>query len=259
MELPKTAVPIKGSKDHWIDIDGSVYALNRRNNQPATLIKKAQNTVYGYKYVGVYYPDKGRNIPKRVHKLVAEAFIPNPDNLPIVGHKNNIKSDNRVENLYWTTVKENTQKASDDGLMPQKIGFDNPLSKPVNMYDTLTNKLLGSYGSMSEAASTTGVLLATIRTQAMYKRPNRKPYYFRFADDPSTYEYKYVGQFDYDTDKLIAVFVNTGHASRVTGISDSTICSQIKKGKPKHKFQDTYFKLIESNKCEETIESPKGE
>ena len=44
---------------------------------------------------------------KRVNRLIALTFIPNPDNLPQVGHDNDIKSDNSVSNLYWTTDLEN--------------------------------------------------------------------------------------------------------------------------------------------------------
>ena len=115
LQLPKTALPIAGAIEHWIDIDGSVYAIDRRNNRKPRLIKKSQSEVNGYKYCGIKYKN-GKIISKRVHRLVAEAFIPNPNGYRVVGHKNNIKNDNRVENLYWTTTKENTQKAFDDGL-----------------------------------------------------------------------------------------------------------------------------------------------
>ena len=56
MELPKTALPIEGSRDHWIDIDGSVYAIDHRVQGHGRLIRKALNTVHGYKYCGIYYP-----------------------------------------------------------------------------------------------------------------------------------------------------------------------------------------------------------
>ena len=184
-ELPKTAKYIANSEDHWIDVDGSVYAYNTRNNQKKVLIKKAQHTVHGYKYCGIKYKGKENNVSKRVHRLVAEAFIPNPNNYNVVGHRNNIKDDNRVENLYWTTVQENTQKAFDDGLLRNDKGYDDSQSNPVIMFETATNKKINEYGSICEASKKTGISKNTISRQAKYKRPVRKPFYFRYANDES--------------------------------------------------------------------------
>lgn len=59
-------------------------------------------------YIIVTLCKEGSSLQKRVHRLVAEAFIPNPENKPQIDHINTIKDDNRVENIRWVTAKENT-------------------------------------------------------------------------------------------------------------------------------------------------------
>jgi hypothetical protein len=60
--------------------------------------------VHGYEYVSLC--SQGFRQERRIHRLVAEAFIPNPDEKPTVNHINEDKSDNRVQNLEWATTKE---------------------------------------------------------------------------------------------------------------------------------------------------------
>ena len=100
MELPKNAKLIKGTRD-YITPNGDVYTYrsNYKGIKSDKVIKKSQTTCWGYKYCAIKYIGKSKLKSRRVHRIVAETFIPNPNNLPVVGHKNNIKSDNRVENL----------------------------------------------------------------------------------------------------------------------------------------------------------------
>ena len=57
----------------------------------------------------------------RVHRLVAEAFLPNPDNLPIVEHRDDNKQNNNVDNLFWSTQQANSQHAKDHGLGMNRV------------------------------------------------------------------------------------------------------------------------------------------
>jgi hypothetical protein len=58
-------------------------------------------------YLRVNLCKEGNHKHFKVHRLVAQAFIPNPNNFPIINHKNEIKTDNRVENLEWCTYSYN--------------------------------------------------------------------------------------------------------------------------------------------------------
>ena len=69
------------------------------------ILKPYINKKNGYAYIGLH---KNKNIKViRIHRLVAINFIPNPNNFPIVNHKNGVRNDNRVENLEWCTQRYN--------------------------------------------------------------------------------------------------------------------------------------------------------
>lgn len=67
-------------------------------------------------YLHLSLTNKNKSISSYCHRLVAMAFIPNPENKPTVNHINGIKTDNRVENLEWTTYSENHKHAFKIGL-----------------------------------------------------------------------------------------------------------------------------------------------
>lgn len=261
--LPQDAKRINGTMN-WVDRKGNMYGIETRilrsNRWTSGFEAKHKhygeyfkynlfvNNHNGYVYGSVKYilPNgKKENRQRRIHILVAETFIPNPNNYPIVGHKNNIKSDNRVENLYWTTYAENTQKAVDDGLLTNDKGYDDSQSHPVYMFNTYTNELMGSFGSCREASRETGVKLNTIMRQAKYKHPVRKPYYFRFQDDPCCEppeEQHIVVQYDLLTGQPMTMFYNSGEASRQTGINQKVITQQCRNGVvPKWTKSGWYF------------------
>lgn len=188
-KLPKTVKRIKGSKD-YADIDGSVYTQIRNQNGVCVGFRKKSPNLgrrNGYFYIPIYDESLKCCKTRRLNRVIAETFLPNPKNLPIVGHRNNIKTDNRVANLYWTTHAENVQKAVDDGLLVNDKGYQDSQSKPVVMFETKTNKELGRYGSICEAVRLTGLSKTTVARQARYKRPVRKPFYFRYQNDPSCF------------------------------------------------------------------------
>lgn len=91
-------------------IDGYEYEVSDqgevRNRKTLRILKPHQHK-RGYHQIDLQKDGKGKMY--RVHRLVAMAFLENPDNLPEVDHKNGIRNDNRLENLHWVSASQNMQ------------------------------------------------------------------------------------------------------------------------------------------------------
>lgn len=168
------------SVDDYITRDGCVYKYMR--DKGLFLKRKTRiNQHNGYEYVCITTSEGNKN--RRVHRLIAMAYISNPNEYPIVGHKNNIKHDNRIENLYWTTIAKNTQKAHDDGLIVNDIGIEDSQSNPIACF-TNQHKLVGVYGSISEAGRCIiGSSKSSISKVLDKTTKGRKGYYYKSISD----------------------------------------------------------------------------
>ena len=93
--------PIKGfEQSYHINEKGQVFSF--KSNK----ILKNKIGTHGY-YIVYLTSLNGKTVAKQIHRLIAEAFIPNPMNKPCIDHINAIRTDNSISNLRWCTYKEN--------------------------------------------------------------------------------------------------------------------------------------------------------
>lgn len=95
-------------------------------------IRKIHINQNGYCFVSGSLGCREKKITFRVHKAVAESFIDNPNNLPMVNHKDGNKLNNHISNLEWCTNAENIQHAHNNNLIDVKRGEENVNAKLNN-------------------------------------------------------------------------------------------------------------------------------
>lgn len=157
-------------KEIWKDIPGyeglyqvsnlgRVKSLERYKDNNGGLVKMPEKIMQGgirNGYVLVSLTKDGKRKSFSAHRLVAQAFIQNPEDKPTVNHINGNKRDNRVDNLEWNTDLENIRHAFATGLS----GFEHSKNKKgsisVAQYDENMN-LVKIYPSIMEAERQTGI------------------------------------------------------------------------------------------------------
>lgn len=144
--------PIEGFPRYEISNKGRVKSFT---NPKKPKILRPHQLKNGYLLVHLAKgEERGSNETEcvRIHKLVADAFIPNPQNKCHVQHTNQDRTDNRVENLKWVTREESNAdpitKANRMAAVPQRI---EKISRPVLVYDEDLN-LLSAFTSTAETA-----------------------------------------------------------------------------------------------------------
>lgn len=128
---------IKDYPNYMISNWGNVKSLNYINTGEEKILKQIKNSK-GYLQVGLNKNGKCKRY--LIHRLVAEAFLPNPDNKPCIDHINANKTDNRVENLRWCTYKEN---------MNNPLTIDK-ISKPIIQFSK-SGELIKKWDSAMDA------------------------------------------------------------------------------------------------------------
>ena len=110
-----------------------------------------------------------------VHRLVAMTFIPNPNNFPMINHKDENKQNNRADNLEWCDHLYNVHY----GTGIQRSAMNK--CKPVLMIDATTKEVIKTFGSAREAFSETGISYKSISLACHKKYKKAGGYIWKFA------------------------------------------------------------------------------
>ena len=177
---------------YQISSEGRVRSLDRtiiRSNGKSQTFKgrvmKLQEDNGGYVCVLLSNTTKEKKRKMyHIHRLVAEAFIPNNDNKPCIDHINTIRTDNRVENLRWCTHKENNNnpltKEKKPKEFPQLRGKAHHNSKPIIQYSK-EGIFIKEWGSSLQIEREIGICNSSIRSCCKGKQHTAGGYKWKYA------------------------------------------------------------------------------
>jgi len=158
-------IPIKGY-ENYILIPKGMYAVSNFGRVASYKYGKVRFLKFGggnlyQKYPYVVLVKNGERKTFTVHRLVAEAFIPNPENLPCVCHRDDNPFNNHVDNLFWGTQQDNQDDCQEKGRHAKP-------KRPVVAYN-LDGSFFGNYISIREAEKKLGIRAAHIQKVAAKK------------------------------------------------------------------------------------------
>lgn len=156
---------------YQISNKGNVKSLENNKTKKEKILKQPVDKD-GYLFVCLCKNGKIKNF--KVHRLVAEAFIQNPNNLPQVNHKDENKQNNCVENLEFCTAKYNNKYGTKNKRIAEK------LSKPVLQIDKTTNEVISEFTSIMEVERQLGISCSNISECCNNKPHHNTAYGFKW-------------------------------------------------------------------------------
>lgn len=138
---------IDGFPNYMVSNTGEIKSLNynKTGKEKVLIPHKLSNG-----YLGINLYDNKRSCYLLIHRVVAQAFLPNPNGHKIINHKDENRSNNLVSNLEWCSCKYNLNYGNRNNKLSEKL-YNNPLiSTPVLQY-SIKEELIGEFPSLSEA------------------------------------------------------------------------------------------------------------
>lgn len=177
-------LPITDFPNYQISNYGRVKSLERTiimpnggtKYIPEKILKPHQNN---NGYLIVFLHNNGKQKAVSIHRIVAQLFIPNPNNLSQVNHINEEKTDNRIENLCWVSSKENCNYGTRNNKISTSM-FNGKKSKQVIQYD-LQNNLINTFPSTMEIERLFGFLHQNIVNCCNGKAKSAYGFIWRYA------------------------------------------------------------------------------
>ena len=200
---------------------------------PERILKTAKNR--GYQIISLEKNSKKKTY--QVHRLVAEYFLPNPNNYPQVNHKDENKENNRVDNLEWCTVEYNSNYGTRNERIAEKLKDNENYYIPVLCYD-LNNNFIKRYDSAAQAGRELGICESGITAccKLYYGRTSAGGFKWKYEKsdiniEDITYEpqAKTLHQFDLDGN-YIDTYESISDGARALGKKVPNFAKAIKKG-----------------------------
>lgn len=165
--------------EEWRDIEQfkgeyQISNFGRIRNYRTKKVLKNYISPEGYVCNSLRHSKEERTHTVRVHRLIAEAFIPNPNNYPIINHIDGNKQNNNIENLEWCTAQHNIQHSFDNGLQEPTniilVGYDYVIAFAMYLNGFLYGEIVERLGNK-------------VKDRAVYQALKRKTYLRWYSED----------------------------------------------------------------------------